>query len=78
PFDVYDTFVIEDRFGFNKTTVKTYVLDKIKSLLLAAVLGGALLSLIMWLWKISGSYFWFIAWGVVTVISLFLPCFTLI
>jgi STE24 endopeptidase len=75
PFDVYDTFVIEERFGFNKTTVKTYVLDKIKSLLLAAVLGGALLSLIMWLWKISGSYFWFIAWGVVTVISLFFTMF---
>ncbi|HPR62222.1 MAG TPA: M48 family metallopeptidase, partial [Prolixibacteraceae bacterium] len=75
PFDVYDTFVIEERFGFNKTTVKTYIFDKIKSLLLAAVLGGAVLALIMWLWKISGSYFWLIAWGVVTVISLFFTMF---
>lgn len=75
PFDIYDTFVIEEQFGFNKTTVRTYVLDKIKGLLLAAFLGGALLSLIMWLWKVTGSYFWLIAWGVITVFSLFFTMF---
>lgn len=75
PFDVYDTFVIEEQFGFNKTTVKTYVLDKIKGLLLATVLGGALMSLIIWLWNVTGSYFWLIAWGTVTIISLFFTMF---
>ena len=42
PFGWYSTFVIEERFGFNKTTVKTFILDHVKSLLLAAIIGGGL------------------------------------
>ncbi|NCG30743.1 MAG: M48 family peptidase, partial [Bacteroidetes bacterium] len=49
PFSVYRTFVIEERFGFNKTTVKTFILDMIKGTALAIVIGGPLSALIIWL-----------------------------
>src|ERR1017187_2143309 len=45
PFSLYSTFVIEERFGFNKTTAKTYIMDKIKGLFIGLILGGGLLSL---------------------------------
>ena len=75
PFSVYETFVIEQRFGFNTTTPRLFITDKLKSWLLAAILGGGLLALLMWIWKLTGGYFWLIAWGVVTLISLFLSMF---
>jgi STE24 endopeptidase len=75
PFDVYDTFYIEERFGFNKTSKLTYVFDKVKGWLLAAILGGGMLALIMWLWSFAGSWFWLIAWGVVSGISVFFAMF---
>jgi STE24 endopeptidase len=75
PFDIYDTFVLEEKFGFNKTTVKTYIFDKIKGWLLSAILGGGIMSLIIWIWSVTGDYFWLIAWGVVTAISVFMAMF---
>lgn len=65
PFDWYDTFVIEAKFGFNKTLGATFVTDRVKSLLLGMVVGGILLSVIVWLYLWVGSYFWIFAWGVV-------------
>ena len=44
PFDIYDTFVIEKKYGFNKITIKTYILDIVKSLLLAIIFGGLIYS----------------------------------
>ena len=44
PFGIYSTFVIEERFGFNKTTVKTYITDMLKGLLLSALIGAPLLA----------------------------------
>lgn len=75
PFSIYATFVIEEKFGFNKTTVKTYILDKLKGLLLGAVIGGGLLSLIVWIYMISGSYFWLIAWGAISGFMIFMSMF---
>jgi len=75
PFAVYDTFVIEERFGFNKTTPKTFISDKIKSWLLAAVLGGGLLALIIFIWIKTGENFWLWAWLIITIISLFMTLF---
>jgi STE24 endopeptidase len=75
PFTLYDTFVIETRFGFNKTTLRTFLTDKLKEWLLTALLGGAILSLIIWLWEKSGAYFWLLAWGVITLVSLFFTLF---
>ena len=49
PFQLYSTFVIEEKFGFNKTTVKTFILDKFKNLLLGALIGGILLTVMIYL-----------------------------
>ncbi|MFT5701861.1 MAG: STE24 endopeptidase [Desulforhopalus sp.] len=66
PFSVYSTFVIEEKFGFNKTTLKTFILDIIKGALLAILLGGPLLALIFWFFEATGTYAWVYCWiGVV-------------
>lgn len=75
PFDYYGTFVIEERFGFNKSTKKIFWLDQLKSLLLTAIIGGIVLALIVWLYNNLGSSAWLYAWGVVTVFSLFMTLF---
>lgn len=75
PFSLYDTFVIEEKFGFNKTSPITFVLDKLKGWLLAVILGGGIFSLIIWLWLQTGSMFWILAWGVITLISVFITMF---
>jgi STE24 endopeptidase len=75
PFDIYATFVIEERFGFNRTSKRTYILDKIKSWLLAAIIGGGLLALIMWIYMETGSWFWLVAWAVVSGFMIFMAMF---
>jgi STE24 endopeptidase len=75
PFSIYSTFVIEEKYGFNKTTPKTFVLDTIKSTVLICIIGGALLSFIVWLQGISGSYFWLLAWATVSGFSIFMAMF---
>ncbi len=75
PFQIYDTFVIEERFGFNKTTVKTFIGDKIKSLILAAILGGGLLSLIVWLYTLLATSFWWAAFLVSISVMLIMNLF---
>ncbi len=75
PFQLYSQFVIEQKFGFNKTTAKTYVFDKLKSWLLGALLGGGLLSLIIWIYNSTGEYFWLIAWAVIMAFMLFMTMF---
>ena len=67
PFSVYDTFVIEEKFGFNKTTPKTFILDKIKGWLIGAVIGGAILAAVIWFYQLTTVYFWFFAWGLLIV-----------
>lgn len=75
PFSYYSTFVIEERFGFNKSTKKTFWFDQLKGLLLIVVLGGIILSLLVWLYNALGQYAWLYAWGAVTVFSLFMTLF---
>lgn len=66
PFSLYSTFVVEERFGFNKTTASTYVLDLIKGFFLSVILGGPLLALIFWFFLSTGIYAWIYCWiGVV-------------
>lgn len=62
PFSVYSTFVIEQRFGFNTTTAATFILDGLKALLLAIVLGGPLLAAILWFFETSGQLAWLYCW----------------
>ena len=75
PFAYYKTFVIEEKFGFNKTTRKIFILDKIKGLLMTAILGGGILSLIIWFYELTGKDFWLYAWGLVAAFSLFMNMF---
>ena len=75
PFDLYSTFIIEEKYGFNKTTAKTYVLDKIKGWLLGAIIGGGLLALIIFIYLKTGSFFWIYVWLVVSGFSLFMAMF---
>jgi STE24 endopeptidase len=75
PFSIYSTFVIEEKFGFNKTTVKTFILDKIKGYLLTAFLGGGMLSLIILCYDWAGVNFWWYVWILVFIISLFMNMF---
>ena len=75
PFDLYSTFVIEEKYGFNKTTWKTYVLDKIKGALIGAVLGGGILSAVVWFYLSAGELFWVYAWGLVVFFMVFMAMF---
>jgi len=75
PFSIYSTFVIEERYGFNRTTVKTFLIDKVKGIFLGAIIGGGLLALVVWLYTIMGPWFWLVGWGVMTVITLFITMF---
>jgi STE24 endopeptidase len=75
PFEWYDTFRIEEKYGFNKTTPRTFVLDKLKGWLLAIILGGGILLLITWIYQATGQYFWLLAWGVITLFSLVMNMF---
>lgn len=70
PFSIYDTFVIEERFGFNKTTWATFVLDRIKILLLGALLGGPLLAGVLWFFQYAGDNAWWLCWLAVTLYAL--------
>ena len=75
PFAYYKNFVIEEKFGFNKMTLKTFILDKIKGWLMLAIIGGGLLALIIWFYNITGSNFWLYAWATVAVFTLFMNMF---
>lgn len=75
PFSYYKTFVIEEKFGFNKTTLKTFFFDKIKGWLMMAILGGGILALIIWFYQLTGKQFWLYAWALVAVFTIFLNMF---
>jgi STE24 endopeptidase len=70
PFNVYATFVIEQRFGFNRTTPRTFWLDRLKGLALGVLIGAPLLAAILSLFQYSGVYAWLYCWAAVTVFSL--------
>lgn len=75
PFSLYSTFVIEERFGFNKTTLKTFFLDMVKGLLLGILIGGPLLAGILAFFEYTGELAWIYAWITVTLFSLILQFF---
>jgi STE24 endopeptidase len=64
PFSVYNTFVVEERFGFNKMTWKLWLADLVKTSLLGAAIGLPVAALILWLMGAAGSWWWLWAWGV--------------
>lgn len=72
PFSIYRTFVLEGRFGFNKTTPKVFVADLLKSLALGLLLGAPLLALVIWFFENGGPLAWLWAWAGVTLFSMLL------
>ena len=75
PFGYYKTFVIEEQFGFNKTTKQTFILDKIKGLIMMAILGGGIIALIVWFYELTGLQFWLYAWALITIFTVFMNMF---
>ncbi|MEA1898876.1 MAG: M48 family metallopeptidase [Bacteroidota bacterium] len=75
PFSLYDTFVIEEKFGFNKSTIGLFFMDKVKGWLLGAIIGGGILALVVWFYGVSGKYFWLYTWGFITVFMVFMNMF---
>ena len=71
PFSAYSTFHIEEKYGFNKTTVKTFILDIIKSWLLIIILGGIIFSVILWFFGKTGEFAWLYCWAAVTIFQIF-------
>lgn len=75
PASYYSTFVIEEKYGFNKTTRKLFAVDAIKQLLLGLVIGLPLLYLIAWIYQEIASLFWLVGWLLVAIFSLFMFIF---
>ena len=75
PFELYGIFVIEEKYGFNKTTPKLYITDKLKGYLLGALIGGGLLALFIWFYTRVGANFWIYIWIVFTAFSIFMVMF---
>ncbi len=71
PFELYQTFVLEERFGFNKITWQLWLGDLLKSTLLGAAIGAPIAALILWLMGATGALWWLWAWGAVSVYMLF-------
>ena len=79
PFSLYQNFVIEEDFGFNKMTLKTFIFDKLKGYLLTLVLGGVFLTAILFFFEKTGEYGWLYAWGIIGLFMILIqPLFTLV
>lgn len=72
PFSIYNTFVIEEKYGFNRTTVRMFTLDILKSWLLGAVIGGVVFSIVLWLFDKAGDWAWAYCWVVVALFQVVL------
>ena len=75
PFSYYSTFVIEEKYGFNKMDLKTFILDKLKGWLMIAIIGGGILALIIWFYQFAEDDFWWYAWILVAVFTVFMNMF---
>ncbi len=75
PFSYYDTFKIEEKFGFNKSTKNLFWMDQIKSILMTVVIGGVILLLILWFYNKVVADFWWYTWILITVFTLFMTLF---
>lgn len=69
PFTIWETFRIEQQYGFNRTTWRTFVLDEIKGLVLAALLGGGIAAAVLWFFGAAGLLAWLYAWGAVVAVQ---------
>ena len=72
PQTLYSTFVLEEKFGFNKTTPKLFIHDSIKSLIIGSVIGLPVLATVLWILQLAGSSWWILAWSFLTMVQLVL------
>ncbi len=75
PFTFYDTFKIEEKFGFNKTNIRTFFTDKIKGWLIGAIIGGSLLAIVIWFYIKTDSLFWVYSWIIISFFMVFMTMF---
>ncbi len=75
PFSYYSTFVIEEKYGFNKSSKSLFFIDKLKGWLLGGTLGAGLLALIIWFYEYSGELFWVYAWALIFIFSVLVNMF---
>lgn len=72
PFSAYHTFVIEQKYGFNRTTIKIFILDILKAWMLLIIIGGIAFSGVLWFFERAGIWAWVYCWGALSVFQLFL------
>ncbi len=75
PFSIYNTFVIEEKYGFNRTTPKTYILDILKGWFLTLLLGGILFSIVLWFFAKAGPLAWVYCWSAVVIFQILITFF---
>lgn len=75
PFSYYHTFVIEEKYGFNRSSKRLFFTDKLKSWLLSAIMGGGLLGIIIWFYQKTGDQFWIYTWLLIGVFTIFMTLF---
>jgi len=75
PFVYYHTFVIEEKYGFNKTSKRLFITDKLKGLLLSATIGGGVLAIIIWFYQMTGDAFWVYTWMFIGAFTIFITMF---
>ena len=63
PLDLYNTFRIEQRFGFNRTSLRLYLIDAAKGLLVGALIGLPMAALVLWIMAGAGAWWWLWAWA---------------
>jgi len=75
PFSYYRTFVIEEKYGFNKSTKRLFFTDKLKGWMLSILVGGAILAVILWFYNKTGDYFWIYTWIFIGLFTVFMTLF---
>ena len=75
PFSYYSTFIIEEKYGFNRSSLKTFFFDKLKGALLSVILGGGILALIIWIYTLTTTNFWWMAWALIAFVMVFMSMF---
>jgi len=72
PFSFYHTFVIEEKYGFNKTSKRLFLVDKLKGWFLSAIIGGGILAIIIWFYEKTGDLFWIYTWLFMGLFTIFM------
>ena len=75
PFSYYRTFVIEEKYGFNNSSKRLFLVDKLKGWILSIILGGAVLSVILWFFNQTGDLFWVYTWIFIGTFTVFMTLF---